>query len=146
MTDIRVEGGACADCLKYHSADVNCDGSPMTEQSNVTEAMIDEAVGGLVELHRRLLGCFTSPTGEPPPRRPRLLEPKMKDCDAALDAAVVLERLKVAMTTAAPEKEIVGQRNIITLILDKNYHTAISKAQSTADEIITALETARKQG
>ena len=36
----------------------------MTEQSNVTEAMIDEAVGGLVELHRRLLGCFTSPTGK----------------------------------------------------------------------------------
>lgn len=24
MTDIRVEGGACADCLKYHSADVEC--------------------------------------------------------------------------------------------------------------------------
>ena len=60
-------------------------------------AEIDKAVDGLVILHRRLLSCFQSPTGEPLPRRPQWLEPTRADCDAALNAAVTLERIKAAV-------------------------------------------------
>jgi hypothetical protein len=55
---------------------------------------LDNAVSGLVELHQRLLGCFTSPTGIAPPRRPKWLEPTKADCDAALYGMVELERAK----------------------------------------------------
>lgn len=33
-----------------------------------------------------------------------------------------------------------GLRNLVALVIDANYHTAISKALSTADQIIEAIE------
>jgi phage baseplate assembly protein W len=37
------------------------------------------------------------------------------------------------------EERVASMRNTIILILDANYHTAISKAQSTADQIIQSI-------
>jgi hypothetical protein len=34
---------------------------------------------------------------------------------------------------------VASMRNTIILILDANYHTAISKAQSTADQIVQSI-------
>jgi hypothetical protein len=42
MTDIRVEGGACADCLKYHSADVEC-------RPTMTDETIRDAIGRVAD-------------------------------------------------------------------------------------------------
>jgi phage baseplate assembly protein W len=37
------------------------------------------------------------------------------------------------------EERVASMRNTIILILDANYHTAISKAQSTADQIVQSI-------
>jgi hypothetical protein len=64
------------------------------KEEDVELVELDAAISKLCVLHRKLLACFTSPTGIAPPRRPKWLEPTMKDCDAALDGMVALERAK----------------------------------------------------
>jgi hypothetical protein len=48
--------------------------------------------------------------------------------------------LRTILNALSPDEERVAtMRNTIILILDANYHTAISKARSTADQIIQSI-------
>jgi hypothetical protein len=44
-----------------------------------------------------------------------------------------------AARVSIDEERVASMRNTIILILDANYHTAISKAQSTADQIVQSI-------
>ena len=92
----------------------------MTEQSNVTEAML---LAGLAEMHRHY--------GSAPPDR---------ECVTAIYHA---------MTTAAPREAIVGQlENAVTLLVDELEPLPTTGTDSRAQAVSAgkaALEAARKQ-
>ncbi len=60
---------------------------------------------------------------------------------AATSNGYDIEAITEARTLLADPSRIEDAVNTVTLILDMNYHTAISKARSTARQIVEALST-----
>jgi hypothetical protein len=87
-----------------------------------------EALSKLTALHQRLLGCFTSPTGVAPPRRPRSLQPTMDDCKAVLVGMIALERAKAELATLKAENDRLSNAvcsNVLGGLLDHDETEAL---------------------
>jgi hypothetical protein len=81
---------------------------------------IEEAV----ERVRKLVSCFD----------------KFGDGHRMLGDSLLLGDLRTILNALSIDEErVASMRNTIILILDANYHTAISKAQSTADQIVQSI-------
>ena len=92
-------------------------------------------------------GTMTSPLDEAVERVPTLAQSMAEIADRddttglAADALREgSELLRTILNALSPDEErVASMRNTIILILDANYHTAISKARSTADQIIQSI-------
>jgi hypothetical protein len=77
-----------------------------------------------VERVRKLVSCFD----------------KFVDGHRMLGDSLLLGDLRTILNALSIDEErVASMRNTIILILDANYHTAISKAQSTADQIVQSI-------
>jgi hypothetical protein len=104
----------------------------------LAERKPDDLIGRLCELHRRVLSCWQSPTGEAPPRRGRAMTPEFNDASTIIFATVELERqahdlkeLRDAIAFIRPALPVL--RNLLGTI-------GLRLGETKAEEMIAAVD------
>ena len=95
-------------------------------------------IRNLCDLHKRILACWQSPTGEPPPRRPKWLYPEFDDAAAIIAATVEIERQRhdlkeLRETIAFIQPALPVLRNLLGTV-------GLKLGEAKAEEMIAAVD------